>query len=106
MKKIFLVIKKEDSSVYEEISQENLDLVRPVLEAIKNFVPYYTKSPDGTINYCDNNYPTVTSYKRFGEKRAEELYGHLPGFKILDKILHNPYFRKIYSIKILYTNDN
>lgn len=102
--RVFLVVQDEHGVDYTEITKDKVVLLCPVLEAIKNFQPYYTEQADGTKKYWKNNYPTiVTAYKRGGEKTAEQLYGHLEGFKILDKILHNPYFNKILSTKIIYT---
>lgn len=63
-----------------EIDEETLELIKPLIEAIKNFKPYTTT---GTTKYTKDytsthrhNYPSGDSCRRdLGEKTPEEYYG-------------------------------
>lgn len=55
-----------------DISEENLNKLRPLIEAIKNFKPY------SSGNYCgkhQSNYPVGECFREdLGEKPPEEIY--------------------------------
>jgi hypothetical protein len=62
-------------SEMNEISDEQLELIRPVIKAIKNFKPYKGKSRSGSDWNHENNFPTGDCYRLdLGEKDAEEIY--------------------------------
>jgi hypothetical protein len=86
-----------------EITDEEIEKIRPVIEAIKNFKPYIgTKK--SYKNEHDSNYPTGECCREdLGEKTAEELYGHIPGFETFEELLPYPEygFHTIESIKII-----
>jgi hypothetical protein len=58
-----------------EISNEQLELIQPVIKAIKNFKSYKGKSKSGSDWDHGNNFPTGDCYRPdLGEKSAEEIY--------------------------------
>lgn len=69
-----------------EITNEELELIKPVIQAIKDFKPYVSKTEDGKMDWKhDHNYPNGEFVREdLGEKTAEELYGHLEGFEIFN----------------------
>lgn len=63
----------EESMWLSEISEEELNLITPLLVEIKNYEGYF---PTGS--YIDPNLTT------------EQLYGHLEGYKIINRFLPTP----------------
>lgn len=61
------------------IDDEILALIRPIVEAIKNFQPYQVQQTWGPITHS-HNFPYGHEYyprTDMGEKTVDELYGHL-----------------------------
>ena len=81
MKKIIITVDANDADYLtniEEISNEDLEKIKPLLEEIKNFKPYEGRvwregSPPSTFN---NNYPfgEYSPREDMGELTPEELY--------------------------------
>ena len=62
-------------SEMSEISEEELELIRPVVESIKAFKPYKGKSKRGGEWSHDNNFPFGDCCREdLGQKEAEEYY--------------------------------
>jgi hypothetical protein len=62
-------------SEMSEITDEQLELIRPVITAIKNFKSYKGKSRRGSDWDHGNNFPTEECFRPgLGEKSAEQLY--------------------------------
>jgi hypothetical protein len=62
-------------SEMNEISEETLELIRPVIEAIKGFNRYEVKTNSGSTWYHGNNFPTGECYRSdLGEISAKEFY--------------------------------
>ena len=108
--KNYLIIKiGTDKKVHRtdvvEVTTEELSLIIPVIEAVKQWKPdednMKTTEEDGTYscNFCIGKECKLYS----GERTARELYGHLPGFEIFNNAvpfdedgMHN-----ILSVKLL-----
>ena len=94
-----------------EISEEELEKILPVIEAIKNFKPYTVNITEGDWSHDwthNNNYPVGDCHRKgSGEKSAHELYGHLPGFHLFDYMVpYNEYgIHTITSIELLEVTD-
>ena len=92
-----------------EITEEDLILIQPVIQAIKDFEPYSAQKPGHGKCTHFNNYPTLECHRGdLGEKDADELYGHLEGFYLFDEL--TPYseygVHTIVEIRVLHvTND-
>lgn len=87
----------------EKIDEETILKILPVINAIKDFKAYKSENR-GRVWNNRNNYPNGEVYRPdLGEKSAEELYGHLSGFKTFDELC--PYceygFHTIEDIMIL-----
>lgn len=85
MAKLIIVKADTNDADYVEattvITDEELELILPVIEAIKNFEPYKKKGW-----HHDNNYPVGDVHRDdLGEKSAYQLYGHLEGFQLFDE---------------------
>lgn len=66
-------------SKLSEITEEYLDLILPVIQAIKEFKPY-TSTKNGSTWTHKHNYPYSECCRTdLGEKTIDELYGHLEG---------------------------
>ena len=86
------------------ITDKEIEEIKPVIEAIKNFKPYIGTKPNYWKHRHHSNYPTGESCREdLGEKTAEELYGHIPGFETFDELLPCPDFgfHSISSIEII-----
>lgn len=71
----------------KDIDEETLELIKPVVEAIKNFKSYKTEARNGTVWNNINNYPKEECLRDdLGEKSAKELYGHLEEFEEFDDL--------------------
>lgn len=90
-------------SEVSEITNEQIKLIRPIIDAIKQ-----TKTVNDGKHYQTNfNYRPVNKEWNDKNVRAEELYGHLPNFELFldfcpisDEVL--PYgFHTIKSIQIM-----
>jgi hypothetical protein len=82
MKK-YIIIKADtnDADYFTEVSEitdEQIELIKPVIEAIKN-------APKDKHGW-GHNYETGEAVDKAD---AEELYGHLEGFKTFDKFVPN-----------------
>lgn len=87
------------------ITDKEIEEIKPVIEAIKNFKPY-TGTRKSWKHKHNLNYPTGECCREdLGEKTAEELYGHIPGFETFDDLLPCPDtgFHTIASIEIIQT---
>lgn len=87
-----------------EIYDEELELIKPVIQAIKEFKPYIGNKPDYWNSLFRHNYPTSDCCrKNLGEKTTFEMYGHLEGFDLFGELI--PYeeygIHTIKSIKII-----
>lgn len=93
------------------ITDEEIELIKPVIEAIKNFklyavpITYCQGNNEYTIEWKHNsNYPIGECLRTdLGEKSPDELYGHLEGYELFDSL--TPYseygFHTIEEIKIV-----
>lgn len=91
-------------STFNPITDEEIELIKPIINAIKGFMPYVGISIRGSEWTHSNNFPTGECYRQdLGEKSAEELYGHLDNFDLFDNFV--PYceygIHTIESIKIV-----
>ena len=70
-----------------QISDKELELIKPVIDAIKNFTPYSVRL--NGVNYThDHNYPVGECIREdLGEQSFYELYGYLDGFEEFDKLI-------------------
>lgn len=80
----------EESRWLSEINEEELNLITPLLEKIKENDGYF---PTGQFIYP-------------GESNIEAMYGHLEGFRIINRFLPTPIhgFSKIEEV-LLFTQD-
>lgn len=64
------------STAVSIISQEDLDIIKPLIEAIKNFKPYKGEPMDsGRVYTHSNNWPYGECCREdMGEKTPEEIY--------------------------------
>lgn len=88
-KYIYVVADTNDAdyiSKLRKITEEEYQLILPVIQAIKDFKPY--KAIEERYNsswHHHHNYPTSDCCRDdLGEKSVEELYGHLDGFELFD----------------------
>lgn len=84
MKKYILIEADTNDGDYimekNEITDETLELIMPVIQAIKDFKPYIGTRLDYKSLH-GNNFPTNDCCREdLGEKSAKELYGHLEGY--------------------------
>jgi len=97
VKYIYIKVDVNDGDYIGElnkISELDLSLILPVINEISNFKPYTVR---GATHY--NNFP----YGDYLDENAEELYGHLDGYKtFLNYLPSTEYgFHTIEEIKIL-----
>lgn len=80
----------EESNWLSEINEEELNLINPLLDAIKASEGYF---PTGT-------------YVIPGEPKTEDIYGSIPGFGIINRFLPTPLhgFCKIKSVYLFENN--
>jgi len=88
-----------------KIAKKDLDKIRPLIEAIKNFKPYKATSVHSKITYThDHNYPYGDCLREdMGDKKPEELYNfNKETFEILNELLpyDNDGFHTIESIVV------
>jgi hypothetical protein len=87
MKKIIIKADTNDADYITEqrvITDEQLELIKPVVEAIKEFQPTMVRKYSIDWNHC-HNYPKGENCRTdLGEKSAEEMYGKIEGFKLFD----------------------
>ncbi len=93
------------------ISEENLEKIRPLIIAIKNFKPYKGKSRNKTYTH-NHNFPYGEMCREnLGEKTHEEIYSEFSeemqifedlipyggewGFHTITSIEYGPYVKKI-----------
>lgn len=70
------------------ITDEEIEEILPVIEAIKNFKPYKGVSKRGSEWVHDSNYPKYENCRSdLGEKNSFELYGHIPGYDSFDELV-------------------
>lgn len=70
------------------ITEKQIERLRPVIEAIKNFKRYKTKTGYGSSWEYNHNYPIGECCRKdLGEKSAEELYGHIKGFEEFNEMI-------------------
>lgn len=67
-----------------EVSDKEIEEIRPVALAIKAFKPY-KRLINGKEVYFSHNYNSGDS-RRMYEFTPEELYGHIPGFELFDEL--------------------
>ena len=107
MKKIIIKVDTNDGDYVEKvssISEENLNTIKPVIEAIKNFKPYEGVKRDyGKFDAWmhSHNFPTFEVRRDLGEKNSQELYGHIEGYDIFMDFVPYTEFHSIESITIL-----
>jgi hypothetical protein len=70
----------------KEISPKNLEKLKPLIVAIKEFKPYTTKTEDGEMDWRhNNNYPVGDCQRKdLGEKSADEIYKGVVSPKIFE----------------------
>lgn len=109
MKNIYIKADYNDAnytSKLSEITDEEINLIKPVIEAIKNFKPYQGLSRGGNTWTHTKNYPTQECHREgLGEKSAEELYGHLKNFDLFEEFVPSSEhgIHSIEEIKIVLT---
>jgi hypothetical protein len=90
--KKFLFIKADtnDADYVESmglVSDKQLEKFMPLIEAIKNFKPYKTKTEDGEMDWThDHNWPD-SEYNRddLGEKPVNEIYKDVVSEDVLEE---------------------
>ena len=87
-----------------EITDEQIELIKPMVEAVKNFKPYNTKVPGKMEWTHDDNYPTGECVREdLGQLSAEDFYKDIDNFDTFDQFV--PYgeygIHTIVSIEIL-----
>ena len=80
MKKKIIIIADCNDGDYitsiQDITEKELNIIQPIIDAIKAFKPYTGKSETSEWTH-GNNYPSGNCYREdLGEKSAEDLYGH------------------------------
>jgi hypothetical protein len=96
---------------FRKITDEELELIKPMVRAIANFKPYKVKTADGRMDWTHHhNYPTDPRYN-LGEKSAYEFYaesGLVPkeSFYLFDDMVPRSEYQPhtIESIEILDVN--
>ena len=78
MKKYIIVIADWNDGEYltakNLITDEQLEKIKPVIEAIKNFIPYESKQSYGVVKH-GHNFPIFDCLREdMGEKSVEEIY--------------------------------
>jgi hypothetical protein len=107
-KYIYIVADTNDGDYVSEMSlitDEMLEKIKPVINAIKAFEPYEAYSTGVWRSKWTHttNYPCGEANRAdLGEKSAEELYGHIDGFKEFDQFVPNGEYgiHSIESIKV------
>ena len=87
-----------------EITDEQIELIKPMVEAIKNFKPYKVKVPGKMEWTHDYNFPTGECVREdLGQLSAEDFYKDIDNFDVFDEFV--PYgengIHTIESIDIL-----
>ena len=89
MKKIIIKADTNDADYVTSqrvITDEQLEKIRPVVDAIKSFQPFKVKKHGIDWNH-HHNYPTGENCRTdLGEKSAIEMYGKIDGFKLFDSM--------------------
>jgi hypothetical protein len=90
MKKYLIIVADTNDGDYvtskNEITDEQIELIKPVIEAIKNFKPYIGTQPDYWNHLHGHNYTTQECTRLdLGELSAKSLYGNLEGFELFDE---------------------
>ena len=68
------------------ITLEQIQLIRPVVKAIKQFIPYAGDNHPSWAHLHDHNFPLGDVVREdLGERSSEELYGHLDGYKLFER---------------------
>lgn len=99
MKKYLIVTGDENDGDYSsektEVTEEEIELITPIIQAVKMFKPYKVKL-EGKTWIHSRNFPCGEYIRNhLGEKDAEELYGYSEAFeKFFEMVPCN-----IYSIK-------
>ena len=77
-----------------EITEEQLDLITPVIEAVNAFKPYAGIKQEKHTYIHENNFPVGDYGCRadLGELSAVRLYGHLKGFETFFDLVPMDYF--------------
>lgn len=91
MKKYLIITADTNDGDYviekREITDDKLELIKPVIQAIKDFKPYESDKCGFNMKHS-HNYPKgdgeFIPREDLGEKSASELYGHLEGFNTFD----------------------
>jgi len=66
-----------------EITDEDILKILPVIDTIRNFKPYVGTKPDSWEYKHYSNFPDGDCCRvHLGEKNAEELYGEIEGFEL------------------------
>lgn len=82
------------------ITDQQLQKITPVIDAINNFKPYKLPSKNKEWeNKFDHNFPIGECCRTdMGEKTIQELYGHLDGLEVFENFI--PYYEYgIHTIK-------
>lgn len=100
--KKLLIINSWHVFEFSEITEDISEKIKPVIEEIKNFKPYFIYNEDGTKNYVGNNYPSKKHNEKYPfTKSIEEMYGHLEGFETFKALIKNHFFDDIDKVQIL-----
>lgn len=93
------------------ITDKELELIKPVIDDIRNFVPYVGTKPEYWKHKHTRNYPKGDCDRipllDLGEKSAKDLYGHNDGFEIFDRFVPFGVYgtHTIKSIELLIVQD-
>lgn len=110
-KKILIIIADTNDGDYvtsnNEITDLELQVIKPVIDAIKSFKPYQGEWMPGQFTTHEHNFPfgdgMYVPRKDMGEKSSRDLYGHLGGYRDFERLC--PYgdngIHSIDSIKII-----
>jgi len=108
MKKYLIIEVDENDADYlssqNEVTDEQLEGFKPIIEEIKNFKPYVRGRIPGTGYTHRHNFPTLECHREdLGEYSAEEMYGHFENFiEFFDCVPSGEYgIHTIVSIKVL-----
>lgn len=99
MKKLIIIADYNDADYItniQDITEKELNLIQPVIDAIKAFKPYKGKSEWDH----GNNYPSGDCCREdLGEKSAESMYGHLTGFEMFNDMVPRDEYYGLHTIK-------
>lgn len=91
MKK-FIIIKADTNdgdyiTEKSKITDDQIKLITPVVDAIRNFEPYVGTKSDW-IHKHRHNFPYGECLRKdLGEKSPEEMYGHIEGFELFENLI-------------------